>query len=308
MRTPEAQHALDQDLIWQVENGHIVIARQLLERGANPNAVCERRDAPAITFCTFRSNSYQPNAMLELLLQYGANPDVRYAGEPFLCAAVDWNDLGTVRQLLMAGASPFVSNRAGQTPLKIAVTGNYTGAMSLLSSALKKPRVSALEDVSREELFYPSDEGYTALDNPLTWRHFDEVMAQLETNEGTSLSKQELLALGGHADNYLARAAHYYAGLPIIRYLDARGEPIVISDLVNAGGKATGMLEGLMEHDHVKVLFTPERWLKRSFKELQSFYSALPQEAQSQVNNYRQLALILQRRELAQDATPGRVG
>jgi len=127
-----------------ISNGHIHIARKLLDAGAqlDPESVAHAGHEAELGF-------------LQELLVRGAdlNTPSRNAFYPSaLCTAAKHGRLETVRWLLEKGADPNLV-AAGQTALKEAISGTHLDVVKLLLDSGADPNVS-FNDTDRTALFY----------------------------------------------------------------------------------------------------------------------------------------------------------
>jgi ankyrin repeat protein len=105
---------------WAILNDHDDIAVYLIEHGypVNPRTGA---DVPLILDCTSRFTPAS-DAMLQYLLQHGADPNVLYTPEHWraLDLAVNNGMENKVRLLVQHGADLHATNASGQTPLQLA--------------------------------------------------------------------------------------------------------------------------------------------------------------------------------------------
>ena len=115
-------------LIEAVKSGNLARARAKLESGSNPNQLDEHKN-PLIHYPIIQDNP----EMLQLLLEYDANPNIRWAKDVVVqkeftplhvAASVRKNDMKhrkTILDLLFAyGANPAATNTNGRTALNVA--------------------------------------------------------------------------------------------------------------------------------------------------------------------------------------------
>jgi ankyrin repeat protein len=104
----------------------------LLEHGADINASVTAYGTPL----AFAANGRGDTAMLALLLDQGADPNVCAAdGHTPLMQAATWNDDAAVAMLLRAGARPNARARSGDTAMLIARSNGYDRIVRMLEQA-----------------------------------------------------------------------------------------------------------------------------------------------------------------------------
>jgi uncharacterized protein len=91
---------------------------ELIGRGADPNALHPRTGEPPLFLALERSVK-----VLDALLAGGADPNLALAddGETAIFAAITFQDQSMVEHLIAGGAKVNVSDKAGNTPLKVAI-------------------------------------------------------------------------------------------------------------------------------------------------------------------------------------------
>ncbi len=114
-----------------VHFGHDNVARELLSRGADVNALS--KNAEANTPLHAAAAGAQP-ALVPLLVDQGATVDARGAGghTPLHVAAANGSE-HVVKALLAAGADPSIPNDAGHTPRDVAIERGADEVVPLLT-------------------------------------------------------------------------------------------------------------------------------------------------------------------------------
>lgn len=117
-------------LLRAVERGDVEVVRLLLDAGADPD---------------LKSGGYTPlgraallghGQVAERLLKAGANPDLKSSdGNTPLTAAASMNRVGVIQALLASDADPTLYNRLGRTPLSIAALEGFDELVRLMISA-----------------------------------------------------------------------------------------------------------------------------------------------------------------------------
>lgn len=129
-----------------VEADDVADVDRLLELGADPDAVVADVGFGQIT-PLMKATLLGHGAVATALIQSGANPDLSVeVMEPWyqcpvgaktvrrtpLTAAVERNDLGMIRGLLVVGAKPNAVDGSGQMPLHLAAAAGRTGLVRTL--------------------------------------------------------------------------------------------------------------------------------------------------------------------------------
>lgn len=115
-------------LIWAVKYGYEWALKLLLEKGANPNIITQKKASPLGIAC-FKMDK----ASVETLLSYGADPSQKgFKGWTPLMRASGMSEKDILSTLINHGAAINVVNDDGQTALMIAVTHNRPENVSLL--------------------------------------------------------------------------------------------------------------------------------------------------------------------------------
>jgi ankyrin repeat protein len=114
-------------------NKNLVLAKALLDGGADPNARINVRQETAL----FIATEIEMPEMVELFLRYKADPNLRTESDwtPLHSAAVRTKGDGVVRLLLAAGANPNVYSATGKSPLAYAKEGDDKAMAETLSAA-----------------------------------------------------------------------------------------------------------------------------------------------------------------------------
>jgi len=167
--------------------GNPEILKALLDAGADANAVDSRTDNR--TALLLASGNLQSAAAVELLLQHGANPDLRddYNNTALHLAAADLVEEKVFTLLLDHKANPNLRNRDGETPLHLVsrhirttpgfplpAAAEKTQAQKLIALLHKYGALDILPAWDQITLCRPANNFSTAVfhDNTNHWNHF----------------------------------------------------------------------------------------------------------------------------------------
>lgn len=116
-------------LYFAAMNGHVEIARVLLEKGADPNIAREDSLGPPVVRAAYDGNL----EMMTLLLDKGADIDnIDYSRRTALHAAINRGMREAAALLIEKGANPNTQDRLGNSPLKETLTFNQPDIAKLL--------------------------------------------------------------------------------------------------------------------------------------------------------------------------------
>jgi len=116
--------------------GHFDVAEYLLKAGAPINSP-SRNELKAAPIQSAASSGHEK--IVELLLQHGADPNVReQGGYTPLHAAAQNGDVEMIRTLLYGGADLALRNDDGKFPVNLALEAGHTEAAKLLEEGITK--------------------------------------------------------------------------------------------------------------------------------------------------------------------------
>lgn len=130
------------------------------------------------------------------------------------------------------------------------------------------------------DIFAADARGYTPLDNPRSWKHIADWPKHPTAAEllQTNRSGEPFLHTG------LAGAAEQ-----IIPQLNACGVGITLPALCNEQGKASPLMQQLIDDGTAPLLFTAQNWRGESPQSMQHAYQLLPEAQQKTITNYHTL-------------------
>jgi hypothetical protein len=129
---PKRTQSLDHALLQAAASGNFVRIESLIQEGANPNAVDDKRRTPLIAAAMM--NHLTKTALL--LLDHGANPSVTgLDGKSPLYWGMRHGDMEFVRLLITRGAKLEMVNNEGKTLLDLAIEEKNTNIIPLLLAA-----------------------------------------------------------------------------------------------------------------------------------------------------------------------------
>ncbi len=125
-------------LLGAVQEGHYDAARELLTAGANPNTIIEGPYGPSVLHCASRRGDVR---MIELLLRFGAVPDVRDERNNNPLHVTENVDVWI--RLVLAGAHPFDENVWDETPFAIVMASHDDSIALAILDERAPPKVNA---------------------------------------------------------------------------------------------------------------------------------------------------------------------
>lgn len=302
-----SQRELDDWLCHAVSNDMLGIAIDMLDKGANPNAISVQEQVPVLFLAQARKYSGERSEMLELLLNRGADPQARdNQGNTLMHLGAMVGADGAVVQMLEAGVDPKTTNHAGHTPLESIRDRSTHQAAGRLEYALHLPRVELDENLTHQALFAPDRFENSPMDNCLSWKQFDAIVAQLEQNGEPPITKADLLQHDKTGTPYLARAIACYESDAVLGYLAKRGEAVTAEELAAPQEGVNHVTETLVRREKLRPFFTPDHWQGRSKQEMVAAYRNLSESAREHLGNFHQLVTQKTLQDAAQQ--PQRAG
>jgi hypothetical protein len=133
--------SLDEELFEAVKSGDAARVKELLRRGANPNA----RDEYGL--CPLHYAPWNRRAeVARVLLEHGADVNARALSMTPLHRAATFGNVEVARVLLEYGADVNAKDKKGWTPLHIAATDGHVGVVELLLERGADPSIKNEED------------------------------------------------------------------------------------------------------------------------------------------------------------------
>lgn len=263
--------------------GFIPVMRALIQHGADTTLPDARGNSPLI----FAASSKHTDAV-RLLLQ--TTPDypldalnARGNNALSLCITPKYAP-DTAIALLDAGASPHteIRNQEGERSSLFAeatALGNKDALYLLNQYAKAQPK---LGDFDRQTVL---DADSHVLQHPKGWQAFPEIAATL-AQQGTPLTKADLLTSYAEGRSYLGRAAECYQLPKVLDYLHTQGETVTADDLLQQDGTPNALLQTCIRSQSVGALMSEANWKGQGSAALQRVWQALPAEGREQVGNY----------------------
>lgn len=147
----------DEDLIYQSNFGDAKVVKELLEKGANPNAVSED-DWPAISLAAMRADA-QAEEIVRILVNAGADLNVRDAnGETPLMNAITTNNPKLVKYMIEHGADFRAVNTNGRSVESFAEHYGNEKVAFLVKEAIRLEQKRIREGMSRRRMYRLLDE------------------------------------------------------------------------------------------------------------------------------------------------------
>jgi ankyrin repeat protein len=200
-------------LHWAVYRNDIEMANRLIRAGAAVNATNRDGLPPLALACT----NGEP-AMIELLLENGADAAAAPAGEPVLMTASRTGNAGVVALLLARGADINVKDGLrGQTPLMWASAENHPAVVRLLLE--KGADVQARSTAGFTPLLFAAREGHLDVHASL-FAYFLDKLRSTADSEGNLLDHSLILYGGCISDGNL----HSHSPLPMLLAGGAAGQ------------------------------------------------------------------------------------
>ncbi len=314
----------DLDLNAQTEQGYTPFlvafkygnmdAAHLLERfGVDTTIRTQKGEGPLyLTACSEKKTDH---AQFAYALHHDENIDFFDAnGSTALMRFVRMGKLLEALDLLLAGADIKAGGISGKKMREIALDSGMGVLKDILSAFAELPRLpDDISNLKGSDLLETDSNNRSMLDNPMTWRRMPEVLAHLQAKGEPLPSKDRLLSQSGVADLNMVPTSPAYIALKVGQWpavtemLKAQGEEITGADLADESGKRlTGFGRQMCHNGLMKAMFDPQLWKGQSPAKLHHHFRELPLEAQEQVPNFQQLALMLRRDARAKQQQPER--
>lgn len=136
------------------------------------------------------------------------------------------------------------------------------------------PQLTKGEPLTLEGLYTRDAEGFTPLENPLTWREHPELLETIA--QAGNLDKSDRRTAKG--TSLLQAAFEYLPAQDVLTTLNRHGMRIDKAMLLDSDDAPKPLLETLIRKGEVGACFTPENWRGGSMDELKALVRALPEE------------------------------
>lgn len=210
------------------------------------------------------------------------------------------NNTVMLQILLDAGADVHALDDKGRTALDCAKAEKKGAqeAEAMLERYAQYPTFDEqlLDGISKDALFAPNDDGYCFLDSPSTWRHFDAICNALEA-AGEPLQVHDLLAKNKDGNSWLQRGIECFGGADLFKHCVDETGKVRMEQFVDKDGEATGLLEAVINRQHLSELFSQEVWRGNGSNDYCHMYNALPEEQQALITNYHRTKTALRAEE-----------
>jgi hypothetical protein len=278
-----------------VNGDRVAVMKFLLDNGADPNQGNRRGYTALHTACHGNQED-----LVELLLDYGADPNLYTRsgmnppeGQTALHEAVEKNRRNVIDPLLMAGADPHATDFHGKTPEQ-RMDSVYVVINTQLHEHSQLPVIESLASLDKAALF-ANQGGSTVLDNPATWRDWPQIVETL-AQKGETVTKADLMQTGANGVGYLHRAAQARMLGEVVKGLNAQGEALSVSELLEHD---TTIAPLLARHHVPCALFTAENMALQEKQQLRHEIQRLPAEGRSHIPNLHSLTASLRQSQQA---------
>lgn len=250
------QNELQRKLLEAVKGDDVSAMDQLLAEGADPTLFLAD-DGQEMNYLAVAAREGNQDAV-RVLLNWGAdanaaNQDGKTAMH-FLSLAPNRE---TMHQLLEVGGRFDVADKGGATAY-----GNVEamldhaditdGCLELMNEYRNMPRINASNDPQNlKARLFKEHSGSTPLDNPDVWQRFESVGKAL-LEQGTPITKQEMLDIQPDGDSILLKAAKARQLNHALKHLREQGDPLTVKDL----RESPNLLTDLCHFGGVKALFS----------------------------------------------------
>lgn len=267
----------------------VELCRFVLEQGANPNNTTRRGFASLHV-----AGGANDAELVDLLLDYGANPDVfsktgklepEHHQTP-LQECVLKNRIDAVKALLKTGSDPLLPDGYGKTLAGALGDDYHKHLKEVLEPYEKLPRVDFAGEFSKADLLQTNSDGLCPLDNPVVWRHWQQVEAQL-AQRGESFSKDELLQKNPDDKSYLQTAVDARMLGAAIKHLNAQGQGMSVQDLLTGDA---GFEQALTQRPVAKAVFTKANMKHLGNNAVLRNYQHMPEQGKKQLPGIYQLS------------------
>lgn len=139
--------------------------------------------------------------------------------------------------------------------------------------------------------------GYTALDNPKTWKQYPDLLDKLA--EQGELTTDSLKRASPYGVTLLESAIRFDDAGKVIKAVNRVGLSIGAELLISEDGKPTRLMQQLIELNECHALFTEENWTGQSRQNFRTVLNIIPEEQRTAISNRHAIGALVSATEQA---------
>lgn len=269
-------HAGGSPLWYAAANGRSDVVCMLIAKGADPEA----------PFRSERTEYKRSEDGYRMLPTHKTTEDTKFG----MHHPASSGHVAVIRILLDAGANMDTRDSRGDTAEEYAgrlSRGVQPKVAEVFAQYRKYPAFdpAMLEQMGKADFLEPNEHGYRLLDSPSVWRHIDRIDSHLQAGN-ESFTLEELERPNKDGVSALQRGVECFATGRVLDMCLLREGKIALNRLVEADGKATGLLDAIIARHELPRLFEAEMWRYNGAQDFRRFAQALPEEQRGQMPNY----------------------